>query len=427
MSAATPRNAERASCLVNGKAVKSCTVLALQLEGADVLSIEGLAPPDGPLHPMQEAFRENHGLQCGYCTPGMILTAVDMVRRKGNELDDHTIREELEGNICRCTGYHNIVKAIAAGARAMKAAEPRRPPNRRRHGGISKKNAEETAMSATGIGAAVRRKEDHRFITGKGHYTDDINRPGQALRLSSSARRTRTPRSNRSIPRPPPRMPGVARDPHRRRLGRRQDRQSHLRLDDPFQRRLADEDGAASGARQRQSLSCRRSGRGGHRRDAGAGARRRRKGEGRLRRIACGCRSGSGTEAGRAADPRCRAQQHDLSVAARRPKAVRCRFQSRPSTSPSSTSSTIAWCRTRWSRAPRSREYDAGSGHLDAVEHVAKSACRAACHRRLRRHGARTQAARDRARRRRRFRLEDFHLSRRGRGAYGPRSASAGR
>jgi aerobic carbon-monoxide dehydrogenase small subunit len=69
---------------------------------------------------MQEAFRENHGLQCGYCTPGMIMTAVDMVRRKGHELDDHTIREELEGNLCRCTGYHNIVKAIAAGARAMK-------------------------------------------------------------------------------------------------------------------------------------------------------------------------------------------------------------------------------------------------------------------------------------------------------------------
>jgi aerobic carbon-monoxide dehydrogenase small subunit len=106
--------------LVNGKAVKSCTVLALQLEGADVLTIEGLAPADGPLHPMQEAFRENHGLQCGYCTPGMIMTAVDMVRRKGHDLDDHTIREELEGNLCRCTGYHNIVKAIAAGARAMK-------------------------------------------------------------------------------------------------------------------------------------------------------------------------------------------------------------------------------------------------------------------------------------------------------------------
>jgi len=104
---------------VNGVAIKSCTALALQLEGADVLTIEGLAAPDGPLHPMQEAFRENHGLQCGYCTPGMIMTAVDLVRRKGNDLDDRTIREELEGNICRCTGYHNIVKAIAAGAKAM--------------------------------------------------------------------------------------------------------------------------------------------------------------------------------------------------------------------------------------------------------------------------------------------------------------------
>ena len=107
---------------VNGKATKSCTVLALQLEGANVLTIEGLAAADGPLHPMQEAFRENHGLQCGYCTPGMIMMAVDIVRRKGNDLDDHTIREELEGNICRCTGYHNIVKAIAAGAKAMEKA-----------------------------------------------------------------------------------------------------------------------------------------------------------------------------------------------------------------------------------------------------------------------------------------------------------------
>ena len=103
---------------VNGKAVKSCTMLALTADGADVLTIEGLA--DGAkLHPMQEAFRENHALQCGFCTPGMIMTAVDMVNRKGHDLDEKTIREELEGNLCRCTGYHNIVKAIAAGAKAM--------------------------------------------------------------------------------------------------------------------------------------------------------------------------------------------------------------------------------------------------------------------------------------------------------------------
>jgi carbon-monoxide dehydrogenase small subunit len=104
---------------VNGKALKSCTTLALQVEGADVTTIEGLADPDQPLHPMQEAFREHHGLQCGYCTPGMIMSAIDIVNRKGFALEDHVIREELEGNICRCTGYHNIVKAIASGAAAM--------------------------------------------------------------------------------------------------------------------------------------------------------------------------------------------------------------------------------------------------------------------------------------------------------------------
>jgi carbon-monoxide dehydrogenase small subunit len=103
---------------VNGKAVKSCTLLVLTADGADVRTIESLADGD-KLHPMQEAFRENHGLQCGFCTPGMIMTAVDIVRRKGNELDEKTIREELEGNLCRCTGYHNIVKSIAAGAKAM--------------------------------------------------------------------------------------------------------------------------------------------------------------------------------------------------------------------------------------------------------------------------------------------------------------------
>jgi aerobic carbon-monoxide dehydrogenase small subunit len=103
---------------VDGKAIKSCTMLALQADGSTVLTIEGLA--DGErLHPMQEAFRENHGLQCGFCTPGMIMTAVDMVNRLGHSLDERTIREELEGNLCRCTGYHNIVKSIAAGARAM--------------------------------------------------------------------------------------------------------------------------------------------------------------------------------------------------------------------------------------------------------------------------------------------------------------------
>jgi len=99
--------------------VKSCTVLAAACAGATVTTIEGLAQGDR-LHPMQEAFREHHGLQCGFCTPGMIMSAVDMVNRMGNDLDARTVREQLEGNICRCTGYHNIVKAIQAGAAAMK-------------------------------------------------------------------------------------------------------------------------------------------------------------------------------------------------------------------------------------------------------------------------------------------------------------------
>ena len=103
---------------VDGKAVKSCTILAAQASGSTVVTIEGLAN-GADLHPVQAAFREHHGLQCGFCTPGMIMAAIDMVNRKGHDLDDKTIRHELDGNLCRCTGYHNIVKAIAAGAKAM--------------------------------------------------------------------------------------------------------------------------------------------------------------------------------------------------------------------------------------------------------------------------------------------------------------------
>lgn len=100
---------------VNGFAVKSCAMLAVQAEGAEVTTIEGLAKGN-ELHPMQAAFKEHHGLQCGFCTPGMIMTAVDMVRRHDGKLDEQTVRDELDGNICRCTGYHNIVKAILAAA-----------------------------------------------------------------------------------------------------------------------------------------------------------------------------------------------------------------------------------------------------------------------------------------------------------------------
>ncbi len=108
--------------LLNGRGVKSCTMFAVQASGAEVVTIEGVAK-DGRLHPVQEAFRDHHGLQCGFCTPGMIMTAIDMIGRKP-KLDRPTIRAELEGNICRCTGYHNIVSAIEAAASGMAEATP---------------------------------------------------------------------------------------------------------------------------------------------------------------------------------------------------------------------------------------------------------------------------------------------------------------
>jgi len=103
---------------IDGIAVKSCTVLTAQASGSDIVTIEGLAN-GADLHPVQAAFKEHHGLQCGFCTPGMIMAAVDMIRRHPGGLDEKTVRAELEGNICRCTGYHNIVKAILAASEAM--------------------------------------------------------------------------------------------------------------------------------------------------------------------------------------------------------------------------------------------------------------------------------------------------------------------
>ena len=103
---------------LNGKAVKACNMLALQADGAQILTIEGVAKPDGTLHPMQEAFRTHHGLHCGFCTPGMVMSAIDIAKNHANPTEE-TIRAELDGNLCRCTGYHNIVKAVQAGAQAM--------------------------------------------------------------------------------------------------------------------------------------------------------------------------------------------------------------------------------------------------------------------------------------------------------------------
>jgi carbon-monoxide dehydrogenase small subunit len=104
---------------VNGRAVKSCNMLAVQAAGADLTTIEGLAAADGALHPMQAAFRACHGLQCGFCTPGMVMSAVDLVKNHQCSTEEQ-IRAGLDGNLCRCTGYHNIVKAVAQGAAAMK-------------------------------------------------------------------------------------------------------------------------------------------------------------------------------------------------------------------------------------------------------------------------------------------------------------------
>ena len=105
---------------MNGRAVKSCNMLAMQAEGADLVTIEGIAKADGTLHPMQEAFRQHHGLQCGFCTPGMVMSAIDLVKNFPDP-SEQVIREQLDGNLCRCTGYHNIVKAIKAASQTMRS------------------------------------------------------------------------------------------------------------------------------------------------------------------------------------------------------------------------------------------------------------------------------------------------------------------
>ena len=105
--------------LIDGNAVKACTILAAQANGSKITTIEGVAAANGELHPMQAAFKDCHGLQCGFCTPGMVMSAIDLVQRHPNA-DEATIRAQLEGNLCRCTGYQNIVKAVAQGAAAMR-------------------------------------------------------------------------------------------------------------------------------------------------------------------------------------------------------------------------------------------------------------------------------------------------------------------
>ena len=208
------------ACVVhlNGQAVKACTILALQADACVVTTIEGLAKA-GELHPMQAAFREHHGLQCGFCTPGMIMSAVDIVNRKGPGLEERRSGPSLKA-ICAAARATTTSSRLSPQApRRWRGRRPRLPPSRcarraRRNHGVPRaetRNADEprskrhtsgasfelflslrhletrrrkssgrTTMSATGIGAPVRRKEDQRFVTGQGRYVDDFNRPGQA-------------------------------------------------------------------------------------------------------------------------------------------------------------------------------------------------------------------------------------------------------
>ncbi len=173
---------------LDDRAVKSCTVLAVQADGAEVTTIEGLAP-DGSLHPLQEAFWNDHALQCGYCTPGMIMAAAALLEENPNPSEDE-VRHALEGNLCRCTGYHNIVKAVLDAAKGRRAhrSRPRRAeaPLRPRDstgrrdgtGGEGMSSGNGSRAHGGHVGRAMRRKEDPRMITGRARYIDDISVPG---------------------------------------------------------------------------------------------------------------------------------------------------------------------------------------------------------------------------------------------------------
>ena len=224
---------------VDGKSVKSCTMLAVQAEGAKVLTIEGLAASADKLHPMQEAFRENHALQCGFCTPGMVMSAIDMVKRHNYQLDEQTVRRELEGNLCRCTGYHNIVKAILAAAPSHEVAgvyvHDRRDRYRR----------------------PVLRTEDQRFLTGNGHYVDDLElvRCTHAYFLRSPHAHARIKSIDIAAAK---KMPGVVRIFTGKDTGRRQGRRPDLRLGGQGQARPAAQGAGPSGDGVGDRALCRR-------------------------------------------------------------------------------------------------------------------------------------------------------------------------
>jgi carbon-monoxide dehydrogenase small subunit len=119
-------NCGSCTVLLNGRSVKSCSVLAVQADGSEVLTVEGLAGPDGALHPVQQAFHDLHALQCGFCTPGMMMAACDLLRDNPHPTEDE-VREGIEGNLCRCTGYQNIVAAVQAAGAAMAYQDQSQP------------------------------------------------------------------------------------------------------------------------------------------------------------------------------------------------------------------------------------------------------------------------------------------------------------
>ncbi len=312
---------------------------------------------------MQEAFRENHGLQCGFCTPGMIMSAIDMVNRKG-----------IEPRRARPSAKSSRAISVAAPATTTSSRpSPRVPPrwpdrrirraaewirSRVRRGRSQIKNSigeEDVVMTTTGMGAAVRRKEDHRFITGKGNYTDDINRPGQAHAYFLRSPHAHATSASIDIDKAAAACPACVGILHRRGPRRRQDRRADLRLDDPFQGRLADEGRAASARwpRARCAMSATRS------RSSVAETLAQAKDAAEAvivdyEVLPAVTETAKAAGQGRPPGARRRARQHDLRVAARRQGGDGRRPSRRPSTSPSSTSSTTAWCPTRWSRAPRS-------------------------------------------------------------------------
>ena len=154
--------------LLDGEPVKSCTVLAVQADGREVTTVEGLEQ-DGKLHPIQEGFWQEHGLQCGFCTPGMMMTSVRAARARTPIPSEPEIRQAISGNLCRCTGYVNIVKSIQYAAAKLRA-----DGEESRHGSTPKT----IAQKICGMGHSMKRKEDPRFIRGQGNYVDDIKLPG---------------------------------------------------------------------------------------------------------------------------------------------------------------------------------------------------------------------------------------------------------